>query len=133
METGSRSIGDLARAIGTTVETIRYYERTGLLAAPPRTRGGYRAYDDAHLSRLSFVRRARDLGFSIAQIRALLALSDQKDRSCEAVDAIARRHLAEVRRKLADLAALRRELESLIGRCGQGTVAECRIIEALGP
>lgn len=133
MGIGNRSIGDLAQAVGTTVETIRYYERTGLLAAPPRTQGGYRVYSDAHLARLSFVRRARDLGFSIEQIRALLALADQKDRSCEAVDAIAREHLAEVRRKLADLAALRRELESLIGQCGQGTVAECRIIEALGP
>ena len=133
METGSLSIGELARATGTTVETVRYYERTGVLPPPPRTAGGYRAYGPGHLARLSFVRRARDLGFSIEQIRALLDLSDQRERSCEAVDAIAREHLAEVDRKLADLGALRRELEFLIGQCGRGTVAECRILEALAP
>jgi DNA-binding transcriptional MerR regulator len=80
-----------------------------------------------------FTRRARDLGFSIEQIRALLDLADQQQRPCEAVDVIARQHLAEVKRKLADLAALRRELESLIGQCRHGTIAECRIIEALAP
>jgi Cu(I)-responsive transcriptional regulator len=132
MEASSLSIGDLARATGTKVETIRYYERTGLLPPPPRTGGNYRAYGAEHLARLSFVRRARDLGFPIGQVRALLGLADQQERSCEAVDAIAREHLAEVDRKLADLVALRRELASLIGRCRRGTVAECRIIEALG-
>jgi DNA-binding transcriptional MerR regulator len=85
------------------------------------------------LARLSFIRRARDLGFPIEQVRALLDLADQRDRPCEAVDVIAREHLAEVDRKLADLAALRRELDSMIGQCRQGTVAECRIIEALAP
>ena len=81
----------------------------------------------------TFTRRARDLGFSIEQIRALLDLADQKEQSCEAVDAIAREHLVDVKRKLADLAALRRELDSLIGQCRHGTVAECRILEALAP
>jgi DNA-binding transcriptional MerR regulator len=76
---------------------------------------------------------ARDLGFSIEQIRALLDLADQKEQSCKAEDAIAREHLADVKRKLADLAALRRELESLIGQCRHGTVADCRILEALAP
>ena len=132
MEASSLSVGDLARATGTKVETIRYYERTGLLPPPPRTGGNYRAYGAEHLARLSFVRRARDLGFSIGQVRALLGLADQRERSCEAVDAIAREHLAEVDRKLAGLAALRRELASLIGQCRRGTVAECRVIEALG-
>ncbi|MCA7118225.1 MAG: helix-turn-helix domain-containing protein [Acidibrevibacterium sp.] len=130
---GSFSIGDLARATATKVETVRYYERTGLLPSPPRTGGNYRAYGPDHLARLSFIRRARDLGFPIEQVRALLDLADQRDRPCEAVDVIAREHLAEVDRKLADLAALRRELDSMIGQCRQGTVAECRIIEALAP
>jgi Cu(I)-responsive transcriptional regulator len=127
------TIGDLAKATGTKVETIRYYERIGLLPAPARTAGNYRAYAAGHLGRLSFIRRARDLGFSLDQVRELLALADQRQRSCEAVDAIAREHLAEVERKIADLAALRRELSDIIGRCRQGTVAECRIIEALAP
>jgi DNA-binding transcriptional MerR regulator len=132
VEPRSFTIGDLARETGTKVETIRYYERSGLLPPPPRTGGNYRIYGADDLARLGFVRRARDLGFSIGQVRALLGLADQRDRPCDAVDVIAREHLAEVDRKLADLAALRRELASLIGRCRRGTVAECRIIEALG-
>lgn len=131
--TATLNIGELARVTGTKVETIRYYERIGLLPAPPRTAANYRAYSAAHVGRLSFTRRARDLGFSIEQIRALLDLSDQHDRPCEAVDLIAREHLAEVDRRLADLRSLRRELSALIDQCQHGTVAECRIIEALAP
>jgi Cu(I)-responsive transcriptional regulator len=127
------NIGELARAADTNAETIRYYERIGLLPAPPRTAGNYRDYTTAHASRLTFTRRARDLGFSIEQIRVLLDLADRKEQSCGAVDAIARAHLADVKRKLADLAALRRELDGLIRQCRHGTVAECRIIEALAP
>lgn len=127
------TIGDLASATRTKVETIRYYERIGLMPAPPRTAGNYRAYSAHHLGRLSFIRRARDLGFMLGQVRELLGLSDQKDRPCDAVDAIAREHLAEVERKIEDLSALRRELDSLLLQCGRGTIAECRIIEALGP
>jgi Cu(I)-responsive transcriptional regulator len=127
------TIGDLAKATATKVETVRYYERIGLLPAPARTSGNYRAYGPDHLGRLSFVRRARDLGFSIGQVRELLGLADDLERPCEAVDAIAREHLKEVERKIADLTALRRELDGLVGRCRRGTVAECRIIEALSP
>jgi Cu(I)-responsive transcriptional regulator len=127
------NIGELARAADTKAETIRYYERIGLLPSPPRTAGNYRDYSAAHLSRVTFTRRARDLGFSIEQVRALLNLADDKRRSCEAVDVIARNHLADVKRKLANLTALRRELESVIGQCRQGTIAECRILEALAP
>lgn len=133
MSAGVRTIGDLSKVTGTKVETIRYYERIGLLAAPPRTAGNYRAYGDAALGRLSFIRRARDLGFGIDQIRALLSLSEKKKRSCKAVDAIAREHLADVEVKLADLMALRCELASIIRQCGCGTIADCRIIEALAP
>ena len=128
------SIGELGRATDTKIETIRYYERIGLLPAPPRTgTGKYRSYTKAHLGRLSFVRRSRDLGFTLDQIRALLDLADQRDRECAAVDAIAQQHLADVERKIADLTALRRELNHLIGQCQHGTVAECGIIEALSP
>lgn len=127
------SIGTLARATGTKVETVRYYERAGLLPAPARTGGNYRAYQQAHLDRLGFIRRARGLGFSLGEVRELLRLSDQPDRSCEEVDRIAREHLAEVERKVADLAALGDELRQLIGQCRRGTVAECRVIEALAP
>ncbi|WP_315778481.1 MULTISPECIES: helix-turn-helix domain-containing protein [unclassified Bradyrhizobium] len=127
------TIGDLAKRTGTKVETIRYYERIGLLPVPARTEGNYRTYDNDQLGRLSFIRRARDLGFSIDQVRDLLDLADQRDRSCEAVDVIAGQHLAEIERKIADLVALRDELADVIGRCKHGTVADCRIIEALAP
>lgn len=127
------SIGELGRLTGTKVETIRYYERIGLLSAPERTAGNYRAYRKTHFSRLSFIRRSRGLGFSIGQIRALLNLSDNRDRPCESIDMIAKEHLAEVDRKIDDLRALRHELASMIDRCGSGTVAECRIVEALCP
>lgn len=127
------SIGDLGKATGTKVETIRYYEGIGLMPAPARSAGNFRSYDSGHLARLSFIRRARDLGFSLNQVRNLLGLSDRKDRPCEAIDAIAREHLAEVDHKIAGLKALRRELNSMIGQCRSGTVSECRIIEALSP
>src|SRR3546814_11142191 len=104
----SLTIGDLAKATATKVETIRYYERIGLLPAPARTQGNYRSYTDDHLRRLSFVRRSRELGFAIEQVRALLDLADQRDRYCAAVDAIAREHLDEVDHNLADLTAHRR-------------------------
>jgi Cu(I)-responsive transcriptional regulator len=133
MADGFLAIGELARRTDTKVETVRYYERIGLLAAPARTAGNYRAYGPEHLNRLSFIRRSRDLGFSLDQVRALLDLADQRDRSCEAVDAIAKEHRAEVDRKIADLRALRRELDSMIDQCRCGTVAECRIIDALSP
>lgn len=133
MSNGPFAIGELGRLTATKVETIRFYERIGLLTAPARTAGNYRAYGPEHLGRLSFIRRSRDLGFTLDQVRALLDLSDDRGRPCEAVDAIAKEHLAEVDRKIADLLALRHELGSMIDQCRCGTVADCRIIEALSP
>ena len=128
------TIGDLARATGAKVVTIRYYERIGLLPVPARKgSGAYRSYGGADLGRLSFIRRARDLGFTLDQIRILLELAEQRDRDCADVDALARAHLAEVERKIADLSALRHELRDVIESCSRGTVADCRIIEALSP
>ena len=133
MNTRALTIGQLARETGTKVETVRFYEKSGLLPAPARTEGNYRSYDRAHLNRLSFIRRARDLGFSLDQIRDLLALSDDRDQSCTAVDAIAKAHCAEVERKIADLRSLKKELDRMIDQCGCGVVADCRIIESLSP
>ena len=127
------AIGQLARATGTKAETIRYYERIGLLPPPARTASNYRSYGAADLARLSFIRRARALGFSIDQVSALLELADCRDRSCEAVDALAREHLTAIKAKIADLTALRRELCDLIGQCRNGPIAECRILDALAP
>ncbi|HEX8471270.1 MAG TPA: helix-turn-helix domain-containing protein [Brevundimonas sp.] len=127
------SIGELGRRTDTKVETVRYYERIGLLASPARTESNYRSYGQSDLSRLSFIRRARDLGFPIDRVRALLDLADRRDHSCAEVDKMARSHLDEVERKIADLLALKQELGSLLAQCRGGTISECLIIEALGP
>lgn len=127
------TIGKLAAATGTKVETIRYYEQIGLLPAPTRSAANYRTYEGNHLRRLSFIRRARDLGFSIDQVRELLGLADRRDQSCMAVDVIANQHRDAIARKIADLTALAGELDSIIDSCSRNIVADCRIIEALAP
>lgn len=128
-----KTIGDVARATGTRVETVRYYERIGLLPPPERSAGNYRLYGEAHLNALSFVRRARNLGFSLDQVRALMTLADARQQSCAQVDALVRGHLDEIGRKIDDLRALQHELDGLLSQCTRGTVAQCRVIEALGP
>ncbi|GBQ29850.1 helix-turn-helix domain-containing protein [Gluconacetobacter azotocaptans] len=127
------SIGELGRRAGTKVETIRYYERSGLLPPPPRSSGNYRVYDQEHLRRLSFIRRARKLGFSLEQVRALLDMARHGDRPCDRIDAVVQEHVAEIERKIRDLQCLRHELSTLLGQCGRRKVEECRIVEALGP
>lgn len=124
-------IGEVAAATGIGVETIRFYEREGLVPRPERTASNYRAYSQDHSKRLTFIRRARDLGFSLGQVRELLTLADDKDRPCDAVDEIARKHQLKVEKKIAELTALGAELESVIGQCRHGSVSECRIIDAL--
>src|SRR3546814_12257504 len=126
-------IGELGRATATKVETIRYYEQTGLLPPPARTKANYRHYGENHLARLSFIRRARDLGFPIERVRALLDLSDDRGRDCATIDRIATEHLREVDRKIAVLSALRRELSTLNATCQGRTVDECLILVALCP
>lgn len=133
MSESTLTIGVLARATGTNIETIRYYEREGLLPKPERTKSNYRAYEADHLQRLGFIRKARDLGFSLSQVRTLLSLSDDKSRSCFAIDEIAMEHRKAVEQKIQDLHALKAELDNLIDQCSCGTVAECRIIESLSP
>ena len=127
-------IGDLARATGTKVVTIRYYEKIGLLPPPARSTGNYRSYDAAALDRLRFVRRCRDLGFSLDQVRELLDLSSDEERPCGEVDSITAGHLAEVERKIADLQALAQELRRISATCtGGGTISNCRILDAIAP
>jgi DNA-binding transcriptional MerR regulator len=131
---GPVSIGELANITATKVVTIRYYERIGLLPSPPRTSGNYRVYDRKQVSRLSFIRRCRDLGFSLEQIRDLMRLSSRKDQNCTEVDRLAAEHLASVKTKIADLKRLAAELQRINNCCeGGGRIADCRIIEALSP
>lgn len=132
MTTGAAyAIGDLARQTGTKVETIRWYERDGIMPAPVRTAGGHRLYTQAHLDRLAFIRHARELGFPLDGVRDLLRLADDPERPCDEADAIARAHLAAVQGRIARLQALEAELSRMIAACGRGRVAECRIIEVL--
>ena len=119
----SLTIGQLAESTATTIETIRYYERRGLLRAPPRTPAGYRQYSDEDRWRLAFIRRAKELGFTLREIRELTG-SDQP-RSPELVLAAARRKLDEIEAKAEELADLRRNLQRLVSACQDGNDSEC--------
>lgn len=112
------------------METIRYYEKIGLLPEPERTEAGYRQYGEDHLRRLKFIRKGRDLGFSIEAIRELLRLAVHPEYPCQDADQMATEHLAEVERKIEELERLRGALREMIN-CHAHTVAECRIIDAL--
>lgn len=125
------SIGVLARETGSKVQTVRYYEQIGLMPEPIRSAGNQRRYGPAHLARLGFIRHARELGFTLDQIRDMLALGDDPKRSCAEVDQIARDHLATVEARIERLSALKRELQRMIHQCGQGRVGDCRVIEVL--
>ena len=127
---GSMSIGGLSTATGVNAETIRYYERTRLLPAPPRSAGGRRLYGPEDVARLAFVRRARALGFSLDEVRRLLQLSEGGGRSCPEARALALAHLAEVRAKIADLKRMEATLAQAAAACGEGADA-CPVIEAL--
>lgn len=131
MTTVEYTIGQLARVTGCKVPTIRYYEQIGLLPAPRRSAGNQRLYGSEHLQRLGFIQHCRELGFSQAAVRQLFKLTDQPDRTCDAVDAIARAHLEDVDRRIARLTSLKLELERMIESCRGGRVDNCRIIETL--
>ena len=125
------AIGGLSKHTGTNIETIRYYERVGLLPAPGRSAGGYRLYGTDHLKRLNFIRRARALGFAIHEVRRLLTLADERKRPCADVRVVAATHLEDVRAKIADLKKMEQVLKETVARCARGTGSHCALIEAL--
>jgi MerR family mercuric resistance operon transcriptional regulator len=125
------TIGRLAAQAGVNLETVRYYERVGLMLPPERTPGGHRDYRPEHRARLTFIRRARELGFGLEDIRALIRLAQPDQISCAEVKDIASRHLDAVRAKLADLARLEALLDSTVRQCGAGDVPICPVIEVL--
>ena len=125
------SIGQAARSSGVKIPTIRYYEEIGLLAAPPRSGGNRRLYDDRDLRKLAFIRHARELGFEVDAIRTLLSLQENPHQSCGEADEIARARLAEVEQRLSRLSALKNELQRMVDHCATGRVGECRVIEIL--
>lgn len=129
------TIGELAARTGCTAEAIRYYEREGVVPRPTRAGPGrYRSYGTADVERLAFLRRARELGFSLAEVRELLAFNDgDPARSCSDVDQMARAHLAQVDARIAQLVELREALAGVMAQCRGGlAVADCRILGALG-
>ena len=123
--------GELAAQTGCNIETIRYYEQIGVLPPPPRSLGGHRLYGPDLLKRLNFVRRSRDLGFTLEEIRVLLRLVDGGEYTCAQVEALALEHAHEIKRKIADLTRLKKVLEKMASQCSGREVPECPIIDAL--
>jgi len=124
------TIGALSEQTGVNVETIRYYEREGLLPSAPRTAGGHRVFDHAHLRRLIFIRRSRELGFSGTEVRTLLGLVDG-GYTCGEVRDLTLRHLVSVRAKIADLRHLEKTLTTISSKCEGGDTPDSPIVEAL--
>ncbi len=122
---------DLSRATGCNIETIRYYEKIGILPAPPRAENGYRQYDQAHVDRLRFVMRSRELGFTLDEIRSLLGLVDRGAQSCAEVQAVAQGHLETVRARIMDLQRVEKVLSETVSRCSGRDVPECPVMDAL--
>ena len=127
------TIGEVARRAQVGIDTVRYYERSRLLPAPPRRASGYREYDVADVRRLNFIRRAKDLGFSLEEIRELLALSGDRERGVGGIKARAEARLAGIDARIRELQRIRRGLKSLVAACpGHGKLEGCPIVAALG-
>ncbi|WP_447928151.1 MULTISPECIES: MerR family transcriptional regulator [unclassified Vreelandella] len=127
----SYRIGEIAKKTGCSPESIRHYEKRGLITPPARGEQGYRLYSQASLERINFIRHGRHLGLDLSTIQELLALSDQPNNDCAAVDAIASRHLAQLEERIKALESLAGELRQVIGQCRGGDTAHCQIIQTL--
>jgi MerR family mercuric resistance operon transcriptional regulator len=125
------SMGKLAEQSGVNIETIRYYEKVGIMPAPDRTAGGYRVYGPSHVKRLSFVWRGRELGFSLDELRGLLRLVDGHNYTCAQVRSLTLDHVAEIRRKIRDLRRLEHVMADMAARCAGNHIPECPIVDAL--
>ena len=123
--------GELAKRTGCNIETIRYYERIGLLPDPPRSDNGFRSYEERHLTRLTFIRRARELGFTLEEVQNLLRLVDGGHYTCAQVQEIALRHADEIQRKINDLHRMQRALKEMSAQCSGEEVPTCPIVEML--
>jgi MerR family mercuric resistance operon transcriptional regulator len=125
------SIGELSELTDVNIETIRYYEQIKIFPAPPRTAGGRRVYDPTHLRILAFIRRSRELGFSLDQVRALLRLGGPEKASCRQVRDIATHHLEDIRAKIADLRKLEKLLAKTLAQCTGTTAPQCPVLAIL--
>jgi len=125
------SRGSLSSKTGVNIETIRYYEKIGLMPDPVRSTGGHRIYGQSHLKRLSFIRRSRELGFTLQEIRELLELVDGGDYTCAEVRNRTITHLDQVTRKIRDLKKIQRTLKTMASKCDGGLVPNCPIVDEL--
>lgn len=124
-------IGAMSKQTGVNIETIRYYERIGIMPEPDRTPGGNRQYSQDHLKRLFFVRRSRGLGFSLEEIRNLLSMVDGRNFTCGEMHELTSAHLASVQDKISNLQKLEQDLETMVAECGKGDIPACPIIDTL--
>jgi len=132
MNTTPFTIGQLAKQAKCKVETVHYYEKSGLMLEPPRTEGGHRIYALLHIKRLNFIRRCRELGFSIEQVKELLKFIDEPNHYCGEVKAMAMLQAREVQQKIDDLQRLQLALNEMVSRCKAGdSIDDCPIIDAL--
>jgi len=125
------TIGQLSRLTGVNIETIRYYEKIGIMLHPPRNSSGYRIYSAPHLERLTFVRRSRELGFSQQEVRKLLTLVDEHKYTCAEVRAMTARQLSSVQQKIRDLNKLEKVLADMVRECDGGDIPHCPIVDTL--
>ena len=125
------AIGEVSRRTGVNIETVRYYEKIGLMPKPNRSEGGNRLYNDVQLQRLYFIKRCREIGFSQLEIRALLLMVDHGNVTCAEVHKVTTAHVADIRQRIKDLRKLEKVLTQMANECSRGDVPECPIIETL--
>lgn len=125
------SIGDLSKQTGVKIPTIRYYEKMGLISSSSRSEGNQRRYRQAELERLSFIRHARDLGFTLENIRELVTIRHDEGKTCSEIHTITSLHLKTIKQRISKLKSLERELKRIEVSCGEGVLSECRVIQAL--
>jgi MerR family mercuric resistance operon transcriptional regulator len=125
------SIGALSQQSGVNIETIRYYEKIGVMPKPGRSAGGYRVYGQDHVKRLHFVRRGRELGFSLDELRRLLVLVDGHSYTCAEIHALTVEHVKDIRQKISDLRRLERVMSGMAANCTRDQIPECPVIDAL--
>ena len=124
-------IGEMSRQTGVGIETIRYFEKIGMMPAPGRSEGGNRQYTNDHLQRLFFINRSRQIGFSQSEIKTLLSMVDAKDVTCAEVHSITVEHIRDIKQKIRDLRKLEKVLTQMANECSRGDIPECPIIETL--
>ena len=130
-ETKTLTIGRLSKEAGVNIETIRYYEKIGIMPEPRRSTGGNRLYEEEHIKRLAFIRRSRELGFSLDEIRELLKLVDENTYTCAEVATLSQKHLDDIRAKIKDLRKIERHMKDMLSQCSREKVPDCAIIDVL--